>query len=171
MQIFYFVSKYFWFLAIIGTAINWLRFRNRAQKHIKENPQLAEGYATLLRGYLFWMIMPWVVMGIGCTVGRVPSVWNYFRPRDRNPYVLAWFASVFFLYLLGTFWLFFQGGAEKLAQHPGAVEFRFGWFKRKDITNTAWIKFFWILMLTGTLIALVIMCTSDFSIPNFANSL
>lgn len=109
-------------------------FRKRAQEHIGKNPQLKEGYAALFRGYLFWMNLPWVIMGIGCTVGGIPSVWHYFRPRDGNPYVLAWFGSVFFLWVLGTFWLFLKSGAEMLAGHPGAIELRYG-VKRKDLAN------------------------------------
>lgn len=166
MEPFELFSKHVWFIAIIGTFINWLMFWNRAQKHIKEKPQLAKGYATLLRGYLFWMNIPWVVMGVGCTVGGIPSVWHYFRPQDGNPYVLAWFASLFFIWILGTFWLFFQGGAEKLVLHPGVVELRYG-FKRKDITNPTLIKIFWIFGSAGGVIAVLIMWTSDVSIPNF----
>ncbi|MGD9366823.1 MAG: hypothetical protein PVH87_14070 [Desulfobacteraceae bacterium] len=82
----------------------------------------------------FWMNIPWIVMGFGCTVGGVPSVWHYFRPSDGNPFVLAWFGSVFFLWIAGTIWLFFQNGAETLAKHPGAIEFRIG-FKRKEVSN------------------------------------
>jgi len=166
MEPFDLISKYFWLLAIIVTVINWLIFRKRAQKYIEENPQLAEGYAVLFRGYLFWMNIPWVVMGIGCTAGGVPSVWYYFRPRDGNPYVIAWFVSVFLLWLFGTFWLFFRDGAEMLTRHPGAMEFRYG-LKKKDITNPVLIKLFWLLALAGGVIAVVIMWTSNIPIPNF----
>ena len=160
------VSKYFWLIAIIVTGINWLIFRKRAQKHMKENPQLAEGYAALFRGYIVWMNIPWVVMGIGCTVGGVPSVWHYFRPRDGNPYVLAWFGSVFFLWVLGTFWLFFRDGAETLVRHPGAMEFRYG-LKSKDITNPILIKALWLLALAGGIVGVVVMWVMDIPMPNF----
>jgi uncharacterized BrkB/YihY/UPF0761 family membrane protein len=66
------ISKHFWVVAIIVTIINWLIFRKRAQKHIQNNPQLEEGYASLFRNYLFWMNISWVIMGIGCTFGGVP---------------------------------------------------------------------------------------------------
>jgi hypothetical protein len=115
MEPFALVSRYFWLIAIMVTGINGLIFRKKARKYVEEDPQLEEGYAALLRGYMVWMNIPWVVMGIGCTGGGVPSLWHYFRPRDANPYVLAWFGSVFLLWVLGTFWLFFRNGAEKLA--------------------------------------------------------
>ena len=166
MELFDFVSHYFWLIAIITTGINWLIFRKRAQKYIKENPQLEEGYAALFRGYIVWMNIPWVVMGLGCTVGGVPTVWHYFRPRDGNPLVLAWFGSVFFLWVLGTFWLFFRDGAEKLAQHPGALVFRFG-LKSKDITNPVMIKSFWLLTLAGGIVGVVVMWIVDIPIQIF----
>jgi len=166
MNPFVLISEYFWMIAIIVTFINWTMFRKRAKKHIDENPELKEGYEALFRGYIVWMNIPWVVMGIGCTVGGVSSVWHYFRPRDGNPYVLAWFASVFLLWVSSTFWLLFRGGAEKLVRHPGAMEFRYG-FKSKDITNPTLIKSLWLLALIGGVIAAVAMWSMDIPIPNF----
>ena len=166
MELFPLISKYFWIVAIIVTGINLIIFRKRAQKYIKENPQLEEEYAALFRGFLFWMNIPWIIMGIGCTIGGVPSIWHYFRPRDSNPYVLAWFGSVFLMWILGTYWLFLRGGAEKLAQHPGMLELRYG-FKRKDITNPALIKTFWVLALAGGIVAFVLMWSLQFPIPTF----
>lgn len=165
MEPFNLISKYFWLVAMVVTVINWFLFRKRAQKHIEENPKLAEGYAALFRGYLFWMNIPWVVMGLGCTVGGIPTVWHYFRPRDGNPYVLAWFGSVFFLWVFGTFWLFFKDGAETLARHPGAMEFRMG-FKSKDITSPIFIKAFWLLALASGIVGVVVMWSVDIPIPN-----
>jgi hypothetical protein len=166
MEPFSLVSKHFWLVAIIITGINWLMFRKRAQKHIEKNPQLEEGYAALFRGYLFWMNLPWVIMGIGCNVGGIPSVWQYFRPRDGNSYVLAWFGSVFFIWVLGTFWLLFKDGAETLARHPGAMEFRYG-LNRKDITNPRLIKVLWLLALAGGIVAVVAMWSADIPVPTF----
>lgn len=50
-----------------------------------------------MRGYLVWMNLPWVVMGVGCTIGGIPS------------------AS----YIFGAYWLFFKGGAGMLVRYPG----------------------------------------------------
>lgn len=166
MEPFSLISKYFWLIAIMATGINWVGFRKRAQKYIAEKPELKEGYEALFRGYLLWMNIPWLVMGLGCTVGGVPSVWHYFRPRDGNPYVSAWFASVFFLWVFGSYWLFFRGGAETLSRHPGAIEFRYG-FKSKDITSPVLIKAFWLLALTGGIVGVALMWSSDIPTPNF----
>ncbi len=166
MEAFNLLSKYFWCVAIIITAINWLMFRRRAQKHIIVNQQLEKGYTTLIRGYLLWMNVPWIVMGLGCTVGGVPSVWHYFRPKDGNPYVLAWFGSVFFLWAAGTFWLFFKNGAETLARYPGVIEFRYG-LKRKDIANPVMIKALRLLCLAGGIIGVTAMWAMDIPLPPF----
>ena len=166
MAFFGFVSKYFWMVAIVITGINWLLFKKRARKHIAADNELAEGYAALFKGYLVWMNLPWIVMGVGTTVGGVPSVWHFFRPQDGNPYVLAWFGSVFFLWIAGTFWLFFRNGAETLARHPGAIEFSMG-YKRKDITNPLLIKALWLLCLAGGIIGVYMMWTRNIPIPKF----
>jgi hypothetical protein len=162
MILFNLLSKYFWLVAIVVTVANWLRFRRIAQKYIEKNPQLEQGYTALFRGYLLYLNLPWVVMGIGCNVGGIPSVWHYFRPRDGNPYVLAWFGSVFFLWVLGTFWLFFKDGAEALARHPGLLEFGY-----KDITSPLIIRALWLLVLAGGIIGVVVMWSVDIPIPNF----
>ena len=165
MNLFDVVSQYFWLICIMLTVINWMSFRKRAQKYIEENPELKEGYEELFRGYLRWVSMPWLVMGFGCTVGGVPSVWHYFRPRDENPFVLAWFACIFVLWLYGTYWLFLRNGAEKLATHPGAIKFSYG-LECKDITNPNLIKLLWLLALAGGVVGVALMWTSDIPVPN-----
>jgi len=163
MNAFDLISKYFWIAAILFTATNFLFFRKRSEAYIKANPQLLEGYIALFRGYLFWMNLPWIIMGLGCTVGGVPSVWYYFRPKDGNPYVLAWFGSVFVLWILGTLWLFFKGGAQKLSEHPGAIELSYG-FKRQAVTDPGTIKTFWLLALAGGIAGVALMWFIDFPI-------
>jgi hypothetical protein len=54
------------------------------------------------------------VMGWGILTGGVPNVWYFLQPQSGNPYVLAWFASVFAVALWFTFWVFFLEGAEKV---------------------------------------------------------
>lgn len=164
MAIFNFMSKYFWFVAIVITVINALIFKKKSKQYIQENPKLEEGYSFLFRGYLFWLNIPWIIMGIGCTTGGVPSVWHYFRPKDGNPYVLAWFGSVFVLWILGTIWLFFKGGAEMLSTHPGALIMHYG-FKTKAVTNPRSIKIFWLLALAGGIFGVAIMWLMDIPLP------
>ncbi|MCK5306786.1 MAG: hypothetical protein KAJ66_06590 [Candidatus Omnitrophica bacterium] len=166
MNIFEMIFNYFWAAAIVFTCINVLIYKYHSKKHIQQNPKLTEGYKKLFRGYLFWMNIPWIVMGIGCTVGNVPSIWYYFRPKNGNPYVLAWFGSIIVLWIIGTYWLFLKNGAEIIAKYPGVLIMYFG-FKRTEITNPNLIKMFWLLCLTGGIFGLVFMWTMDVPIPDF----
>ncbi len=153
------ISRFFWVLAIAVTFANVAFFKRRSVRQIKVNPDLSEGYAKLLRGYVFWLNIPWVVMGIGCTIGGVPTVWHYFRPSDGNIYVLAWFGAVFLLWILGTYWLLFQGGAEMLVKHPGAF--------RTDINSPTIIKLLWLACLAGGVVGVIFMWTMNIPVPPF----
>ena len=148
--------KYFWAIAIVVTCLNAATFKKQSIVHIKKNPDLAEGYARLLKGYLVWMNIPWVVMGIGCTIGGVPSVRDFFSPKDGNPFVLAWFGSVFLLWVLGTFWLFMKNGAKELAKHPGVLGC--------DISSLGAIKLLWCACLFGGIMGVIFMWTMDIQI-------
>lgn len=161
MTIFDFVSKYAWAVFIIVTMMNAAIFRFRSRKHIEADPKLAEGYDSLIRGFIFWANIPWVVMGVGCTIGGVPTIWHYFRPQDGDPYVLAWFASVFFVWLMGSYWLLFKGGAEKMAKHPGLLRASIV----GDVSNPIAIKILWVLCLIGGIVGVVMMWTQDVLLP------
>ena len=143
MNLFELISKYFWAAAITLTCVNILIYRSRSKKYIRQDPQLTETYKKLFRRFLLWMNIPWLVMGLGCTVGDVPSLWQYFRPKDGNPYVLAWFGSVIILWILGTYWLFLKNGAKIISEHPGALIVYFR-FKKTETMDPNQIKMFWL---------------------------
>lgn len=149
--------RHFWIAFIAVTCINAWIYKKRSRYYIEKNPDLAEGYAKLIRGYLIWLNIPWVIMGLGLTVGGVPSMAHYFQPKDGNPFVLAWFASVFLLWILGTFWLFFKGGAKTLAKYPGAIEFHSPFSKTEEITSPAVIKLIWCVCLLGGIVGVVML--------------
>jgi hypothetical protein len=157
MGLFTFVTKWFWAVFIVVTLANAGFFRLRARRHIQENPDLADGYAKIFRGFVIWGNIPWIVMGVGCLFGGVQSVFELFRPRDGNPFVLAFFASVFLLWALGTFWLFFRGGAEMLVKHPGLLNV--------DFKSPLRLKLFWLLCLAGQILGVIMMFTWDIPVP------
>ncbi len=101
------------------TCINVLYLKVHSRQHIRQRPELAAGYRRLIRGYLFWGNLPWIVMGVGLELGGLSSIFSFFRPRDGNPFVLAFFLVVIELWILGFWWLFFARGAEFLVEHPG----------------------------------------------------
>lgn len=113
------MSRHFWLFFLAGACVNALAFRLRAKRQMAEQPELAASYARLSRRLTIWISIPWLVMGIGCEMGGVPTILHFFRPRDGDPFVLAWFASVIVLWVLSLWWIFFRAGAEMLAEHRG----------------------------------------------------
>ncbi len=151
------IFRHFWLLAVAATFFNALTLKFRSQRHIQERPELADGYRRFFYGFLFWGNLPWLVMGIGIELGGVPTVFSYFRPRDGNPFVLAWFASDIALWLLGFYWLFARRGAEFLIEYPGLL--------RGPTPTTAGIRRVYCLAVAGGVIGLILMFIMD--VPKF----
>lgn len=143
--------KYSWVMFIVVTCINAAIYKIRSKSHVDANPDLAAGYAKLIKGYLLWLNIPWVIMGVGCTIGGLPSAFHFFNPQDGNPFVLAWFGSIFMLWILGTYWLFFKKGAEALVKYPGALN--------HDISSPLVLKLLWCVCLLGGIAGVVMMWT------------
>ena len=154
------VDRNVWVLFIIVTVFNAVIFRSRSRTYIARDPSLRAGYKKLFVGMLVWGNVPWVIMGLGCLFGRVPSVLHYFRPRDGHPFVLAFFISIFVIWFLGTYWVLARGGAEMMVRHPGL----FGWEVRRP-----WlVKVLWCLSVAAGLTAAVQMFLDDTLMPNLA---
>jgi hypothetical protein len=151
------IARWVWLLFIAVTFANALILKFRAQSYIRQQPELAAGYQQLFRGVLFWGNLPWVVMGIGIVFGGVPNILSYFRPRDGNPFVLAWFGTVITIYLLGFYWLFARHGAEFLAEHAGLL--------RGGIKSPKAIRLYYCLMVAGGVAGMCVMFLIDFPGP------
>jgi len=157
--IFYGFTDFFWLLAIIVTSIPVLGAKQASKYYVRQDPSLTAGYRRLFCRYLIWMNIPWVVMGTGMIIGKVPSLWHFFKPRDGNPYVLAWFGSLIVLMVAITYWIFFRGGAEILIKHHGVLSI--------STSNPMVIKLFWLMFLSVGLLVIVMTWTADFTIPQF----
>ena len=147
------IAKGFWLFMIFATWHNAALWRRRGERHIRERPELASRYATLTKGLITWGNVPWVVMGIGCTVGGVPAVFSYFRPQDGNPCVLAFWVSLVLLWILGFYWMFFRGGAQALADCPGLLS--------EGIRSALMIKFLYVLGVASGVAAIIMMLMDD----------
>jgi len=154
----HFLFRHAWLMFVAVTCINVLYLKVHSRQQTRQRPELAAGYRRLIRGYVFWMNLPWIVMGVGLELGGLPSIWSYFRPRDGNPFVLAFFFVVFALWILGFWWLFFARGAEFLAEHPGVL--------RGFPRSPAMIRIYYCLGLIGGIFAVCFMWFSD--IPAFS---
>ncbi len=157
MTAFELFSRYFWLICIVTTGVSIAGFRNQAQERIQGDPALANGYDILARGYLTYANIPWIVMGLGMVFGHVPSLWYYFRPGDGNPWVLAWYASIFVVWMLGTYWLFLRGGAEFLRANLVVFDPR--------LSNPKGVKRFWLACLAGGLAGMAIVWSMDMPLP------
>lgn len=116
MNLFLFLGRYFWLVCLAMTAINYARgIRSLAVKGPSDPTASVEAIA-LRRWFAIASALPWVVMGWAIMLGGVPNFWYFFRPQDRNSYVLAWFATLFGLALYFAYWVFFCGGAEKVVR-------------------------------------------------------
>lgn len=147
------IAKYSWLFFIAVNFMNVPAINRRADTHIQQDPALAAGYANLLRRYLIVSNIPWAAMGLACTVGGVPSVWSFFRPREGSPWVLAWFALVILLWIHEIFWIFLGGGAAALVKHPGAY--------RMALSKEWQVKALVLLCIGGGIAGVVMMWNSS----------
>ncbi len=159
MTIFKFLSKYFWVIAFIVSYINYISFKNKSKKYIEKNPELEEGYKKILKYYLLWQNIPWIIMGIGMTFGKIPYIWYYFKPKDGNPFVISWYISVILLWVLGSYWIFFKNGAETIVKYPGAFNV--------EIKKPIIVKLIWIILLAFGIFGFIFIWNSNIPIPEF----
>lgn len=150
--------RHTWVLFVLVTCLQALALRRRADRHLRAQPELAEECRALSRGWMIFGNVPWIVMGLGLTVGGVPTVWHYFRPRDGHPSVIAFFVTVIFLWVLGFHWIFLRGGADILSRHPAALNL--------PSSPTA-IKFLYVLCVVGGAVAVGSMFQTNTPVPTW----
>jgi hypothetical protein len=153
------VFKHFWVAFILGTLVNGAIWWLRGKQHRERDPALTEGYRSLIRGFVTWGNLPWLIMGAGILSGDVPSIFHYFDPRSPNPFIVAWFGSIFLLWTAGTYWLFGRGGAEQLVRHPGLMQPHF--------TSASAVKALWLVGLSGGIVGIAVMYFVEFEPPEF----
>ena len=144
-----FIFDNIWVLFILVTVFNAFYLKNRSKKVVVKQPDLQEGYDQLFKGYLIYLNIPWLVMGIGVLLGGVPSAFSFFKPRDGNIFVLAFHASIVILWILSIWWLYFKGGAEFLVKYPGVFN--------QDIQSPILLKIYFGLALAGGVMGMVFM--------------
>jgi hypothetical protein len=157
MNPFDFISKWFWAVCIVLSFVNAAIMKFRARPYIQANPELADGYSKIINGMLVWGDIPWVILGIGCVTGKVPSVFYLFRPRDGNPYVTAFYASALLIWILGTNWIVFRGGAEMFVKHPGVLNF--------NVKSPRTMILLWFLSVAGGIVGFLIVYFQNIPFP------
>jgi len=110
------VGRYFWLICLAISAYQYYAAGRRvdAKEHLSESMRIRRiRYLQLLIGA---STLPWIVMGLGQLTGSTSTVWDYFRPQDMNPFVLAFVSSIFALSVAMLYWVFFMDGAQKVAE-------------------------------------------------------
>jgi len=85
---------------------------------VKKRPELRDDYNKLVLGFIVFMGLPWLVMEIGELATSIPGILFFFRMRDRNPFVLAFFICLLIEYGVYFYWIWFRDGATFLYNHP-----------------------------------------------------
>jgi hypothetical protein len=78
------IEKTFWLIAIAITFANAYLLWSRSKVEVERHPELRAGYGRLLRGYLIFLNLPWLVMGLGILVGGAETVFDYYLILDQE---------------------------------------------------------------------------------------
>jgi hypothetical protein len=152
------VFRHAWVLFILFQCVQGAIWWRRAQPRIAQNPELREGYCRLIRSWLIYGNLPWLVMGAGILSGAVPSTMHYFNPRN-GPFVIAFYVTVVALWIATFNWMFFHGGAEALVKYPGLL----------NLPKRPWavkaVKVYFLLCLAGGVVGLSVMIIANIQVP------
>lgn len=151
------LSRWFWVLFVFATISNAVLWWRRGAPYRREHPELEPGYRTLVRGLLVWGDLPWLVMGAGILVGRVPSIFSYFNIPAGGPWVGAFHGSLILVWALGTYWMLLRGGAETFVRHPGLLN--------RPIDDPVVIKGAWLLSVSVGILAVIVASLGVIRVP------
>ena len=147
-----------WILLLGLTFVNALLIWSQSKKEILLRPELEGGYRRLLRGFVIYQSVPWIVMGVGSVFGGVPTFFHYFNPRN-GPFVVAFYVATALISLVLCYWVIFRGGAEELLRHPGFINLS---------VDKAWVlKAVAILAVASELVAFTTTLLLDIQVPRF----
>jgi len=148
--------RHAWVLFVCITCVNAAVWWYRGRGMVARNPDLEPGYRRLIRGWVIYGNLPWLVMGAGILWGGVPTVVHYFNPRN-GPFVVAFYVTVVTLWIAAFYWLFFRRGAEQLVAHPGLLNLPY---------ERPWtVKALYLLMLAGGVLGLWMMLFGNIEVP------
>lgn len=109
--------KHFYILIILGGLANYFVFRKRMKVISTNQPELEAGFKQILKAFLFFGTLPWLILAVGVLLGKVEHIFSVFQPANLNPVVLLFHASVYVIYILTLKFLFMGNGAEFLKKH------------------------------------------------------
>jgi hypothetical protein len=152
-----FVFQHFWLIAIIVHSINAAMYWLRCRPIVAARPELADPVMKLFVGFYVLGYAPWLVMGAGICFGGLSNCLSFFRPGDGNPFVLAFFATIFMIQILGLYWVVFRDGAEWIAQLPSVF--------RGQTANPFLTRLFACLGFVAFIMMFIVLCFLDLPVP------
>ena len=155
------IFNHFWIMFIVVTVANGLIWKYKSKKYIEQKPELKESYDKLIKGWLIYGNIPWLIMAIGMLSGITERMDEFFNPKEMNPIVILFFISIIGIWIIGTYWIFFKKGAEKLVAHPGFITKT---EKGNEKFETMKIKLLWIAGILGGIFGIYMMFNQDFMI-------
>ena len=149
--------KYGWLIFIVFQCVNGVSWWQKGKPEMAANHALESGYRRLIRSWIVYGNLPLLIMGVGIQFGGVPTVFHYCNLRN-GPFVIAFWVSCVVLWVATFYWMFFQGGAEKLIAHPGLLSL--------PVARPWAVKTLFLLALTGGVIAMFVVLLTDVPFPN-----
>jgi hypothetical protein len=154
--------KFFWIAFLAAMLFNYFALKLRFQERIEKDPSLKPGYDKILKAFLIYGTIPWLIMGLGIVFNVVEDVSKYIiHPSIRNPFIVAFHLSILVIYFLLIRWIFFKDGAAFLSKHPGFMRIKALGYSR-DLTSAKWIKIFVVFSVTIGLIGMLLMWFAPF---------
>lgn len=155
------IFNHFWVMFIVVTIANGLIWKSKSKKYIAEKPERKDGYDSLIKGFLIYGNIPWVIIGIGMLTGMTKNMFEFFNPSQMNPIVIVFFLSIIFLWIIGSYWIYFNGGAEKLVDHPGMITQTEKGNEKFEVMK---VKLVWGLGILGGIFGIYMMYNQDLPI-------
>jgi len=131
------VFRNFWIMGIVVQCANGSSWWSRAKKEIAVHPELENGYRMLVRRFVVFGNIPWIVMGFGCIYGGVPTVFDYFHPGS-GPFVFAFWITVIALQIALSYWILIRDGAETFIRYPGLLRISEVWAVKGSLSSHCW---------------------------------
>lgn len=114
-QLFDAVGRHFWLICLAISAYQYYA-AGRGVNAGEDTGESMTERTKYVQMFIGASTLPWIVMGLGQLTGSTSSVWDYFRPQDMNPFVLAFIGSVFALSVALLYWVIFMDGARKVSE-------------------------------------------------------
>ena len=111
------VYQYSWIVFILVVVANAVFWRMEARDRIKVDPSLRRPLNRLYGGFVFWLSLPFLMMGAGIVTGNVDNIFQFLKLDSGNPFIIATQALLFAEDALFIYWVFFRRGDHLLALH------------------------------------------------------